>query len=151
VATQPQQNDFPISATTSYENIAEPLTTPVIPVDTHLPDAIWQKIQNTWTDGGDGGNLRYSGGDGYSLSYSRRFDSFKSTIWSEPAYMYRKAMETELQEMLGLPEEQICKLNIDVARDTELTVYEFQDIGLSFCEGSVTDDGLKLMYLGEGF
>jgi hypothetical protein len=53
--------------------------------------------------------------------------------------------------MLGLPEEQICKLNIDVARDTELTVYEFQDIGLSFCEGSVTDDGLKLMYLGEGF
>ncbi len=82
---------------------------------------------------------------GYVIEYSRYFKWFSILIISEPAAQYRKEAEAELLAATSMSEEQACDFEIYVQRSTELTgLKDFQDIGLSFCPGSVSDEQLLI-------
>jgi len=138
---------------TNTDRPAGIVSTQIIPVSTQVPvisEEVWQHIRSTWSDGGDEGQLRYGGGGDYSLNYSRRFNQFNSTITNEPAALYRAKMEEELMAALqGMSPEMVCKLNIKVGRNTDKTAYEYQEIGLSFCPGSLSDEDLEKFDIGQ--
>lgn len=84
----------------------------------------------------------------YSLSYRKEIGNFWSTIVSEPAAQYRHEMEDALREALEMSDEEICALDIEVVRRTDLTLGNVQRIGLSFCPGSMSDASLGEFFQG---
>ncbi len=86
----------------------------------------------------------------YVIEYSKRFDWFSILIFAEPAAQYRKEAESELLRLTGMSQAQACNFKVYVQRSTDLTgPKDFQDIGLSFCPGSVSDIELLSPYFSE--
>jgi hypothetical protein len=76
----------------------------------------------------------------YSLGYSNLFDEFSIVIVSEPSGKFREAAENELVFALGMTKDEVCELPVFVSRKTWANNFDYEEVGLSFCPGSVELD-----------
>lgn len=113
-----------------------------------MTDEVERSLRVRWPRGTDeviGHDTRF-----YNVEYSTLFKWFAIMIFAEPSAQYRKEAEAELLAATGMTEAQACGFEVYVQRVTELTgPKNFQDIGLSFCPGSVSDADLLRPYYEE--
>lgn len=143
---RPQGSTVPdVTRNTSNEVATTTPTIPATMVAWEMTPEILQRLEQRW--------VRYdesfvgTSTPHYSIGYSNLFNIFSITILAEPSAVYRDAARQELLTALGVGGEVLCQLNIKVTRSTELTDYKnFQEIGLSPCQGSISDENLELPF-----
>lgn len=115
-----------------------------------LPDELFNVLKDEWVMLDSYSGLVANVKNEYNINYTKRYDEFRIEIKKEPAENYRREVEESLRTLLKVSNEELCTLQIFVMRRTELTgdIY-FQDIGLSFCPGSVSDTELLKPYYEE--
>lgn len=65
--------------------------------------------------------------------------TFTIGLFEEPFGAHRRLAEAKLKELLGLPEDVLCKLDISVGvPDTIEGPYKGKNLGVSFCPGAVS-------------
>ena len=74
----------------------------------------------------------------YHIMYFSTGSSFLISLFAEPLGEVRRRAESELRSTLKLSDQDLCKLNIDVAVSDDVNAaYSGRNLGLSFCPGSV--------------
>ena len=74
----------------------------------------------------------------FQILYFPAQSYFLISLLAEPLGANRKAAEAELRAKLGLPDSQLCKLNIEVNTIGSVNnTYAGENLGLSFCPGAV--------------
>lgn len=123
-----------------------PFTQPVSSTSTSvipwsMSTEILKKLENAWVRNDD--SFIWIRKENYTLGYSNLFDVYTIGVISEPADVYRHEAEQDLLQTLEISEAQMCLLDVNVIRSTELTLVrgpkEFQTIGLSFCPDGLSD------------
>lgn len=81
----------------------------------------------------------YWKGDGtFSIVYNSNNDFFGIGLLAEPLAQSRAQAETHLLQLLGLSEEEACRLNYSVFVSVSVNpVYANKNLGLSFCPGAL--------------
>lgn len=77
----------------------------------------------------------------FGITYASFDNSFSVGLARTPLHVSRQAAEVHLKEVLGLSEEELCTLRIQVMVPAAVEPrYTGQNLGLSFCPGSVALD-----------
>jgi hypothetical protein len=80
-------------------------------------------------------------GTEYEIFYFKEDGSITVSLLTEPLHTIRLLAEKELLESLGVSEETLCSFDVWVSVPREVSeIYSGRNLGLSFCEGSITLD-----------
>ncbi len=149
-ATSTPEEFLPVSTERPKPNASSTNQKPEVPqsVEWKMTDEVEKMLRTRWSRGTEeviGYDTR-----SYNVEYSVVFDWFSIFIFAEPSAQYRKEAEAELLAATGMTETQACNFKVYVKRVTDLTgPKNFQNIGLSFCPGSVSDADLLKPYYEE--
>jgi len=102
-----------------------------------IPD-ITKQEQPAWAGPESGYQAGGSDEDAYHIVYFSEDTSFLISLLAEPLGANRLDAEDELRAKLGLTNDQLCQLPVEVATSIYVNEsYAGQNLGLSFCPGAV--------------
>ncbi len=123
-------NEERLNATTSTVFATSSETIP-------LPKSAFQRIVSSWKTIDIQGRIFATTTEIYFLAYAEEIGQVQVHIFQDPSEQNRALAEAELLRVLGMQKEDVCRLNYSVTRKTWSSQYRVQEIGLSFCPGSV--------------
>ncbi len=142
-------NSFPLSQTSSTQTSGSNSSDQLLTVKTTTGSTVAVKnfeiSPSTVKDPSNQGYYYLSGGANvvtskapYQIFYDSQYDYFGITLYKEPLGQYRQQAELELEQALGLTQDQMCDLNYDISAGPGINdLYSSENVGFSFCPGAV--------------